>query len=100
MYAIRSYYVFIRLQVETNSFLFDTVQALLQKRLSPLPVFTYEVDGIPHLLRVALKVQHDIDAARITSYNVCYTKLLRVGLSFLIEGSFRVFKIRPVRASS
>jgi len=23
-----------------------------------------------------------------------------VGLSFLIEGSFRVFKIRPVRASS
>ena len=40
-----------------------------------------------------------VDAARITSYNVCYTKLLR-GFSFIFFITFTVTKLDPIMVST
>ena len=83
MYAIRSYYV-----KEKTLIIFDEVQ-LCERALTSLKYFCenapeYHMIVAGSLLGVAVNREQfsfpvgKVDINRITSYNVCYTKLLRV----------------------
>ena len=68
MYAIRSYYETGKYQIPVHA---DNQNFKTDKE---------EKDCIQHLIDELPKVIEPLPCIRITSYNVCYTKLLRQGL--------------------
>ena len=73
MYAIRSYYERAQLAAADLSLAFDGRGLGRFDDLQNLTIFADNL--VPHVLRVDNILIYP--EARITSYNVCYTKLLR-----------------------
>ena len=74
MYAIRSYYA-----SGYNNYYLISVYNDRTEKLSAIRTFVQRIDSFPP--DAPIKLSAVIDSFRITSYNVCYTKLLRINVA-------------------
>ena len=96
MYAIRSYYVLDGIQLDHANYLFATSSGLLNLNLETGDFTTFlgsDIEDCKSIQKINTKTllvtlssgvavieYEELDQRRITSYNVCYTKLLRTSV--------------------
>ena len=84
MYAIRSYYEIVKAYVQLDpAFRYDGDEKALKEDITRFAKEMCSPYEVPKLIEII----NEIPLTRITSYNVCYTKLLRVACWNLNLGS-------------